>query len=87
VRKLNSLKPSSPQSSRPPEFGLGLFAIAISLITFALLLLVFAAVFALALVVPLWAAALISAGVVFAPCDGGSAGGSRRDVSREEPEA
>ena len=44
--------------------GLGLFAISVSLIVFALLLLVFTAVFALALVVPLWAASLISAGGV-----------------------
>jgi hypothetical protein len=44
--------------------GLGLFIISLTLITLALLLFVFAAVFALSLVVPLWAAALISGGVV-----------------------
>jgi len=41
--------------------GLGLFVISLSLILLALLLLVFAGVFALSLVVPLWAAALIAA--------------------------
>ena len=44
--------------------GLGLFAISLSLILLALLLLIFAGVFALSLVVPLWAATLIVAGVV-----------------------
>jgi len=42
--------------------GVGLFVISLTLVTFALLLVVFSAVFALSLVVPLWAAALISAG-------------------------
>jgi membrane protein implicated in regulation of membrane protease activity len=42
--------------------GLGLFVIALNLIITALLLLVFAGVFALSLVLPLWVAALISAG-------------------------
>lgn len=45
--------------------GLGLFVISLTLILLALLLFVFAAVFALSLVVPLWAAALIAgAGVL-----------------------
>lgn len=44
--------------------GLGLFVISLSLILLALLLLIFAGVFALSLVVPLWAATLIVAGVV-----------------------
>lgn len=44
--------------------GLGLFVISLSLILLALLLLIFAGVSALSLVVPLWAATLIVAGVV-----------------------
>ncbi len=44
--------------------GLGLFVISLSLILLAALLLIFAGVFALSLVVPLWAATLIVAGVV-----------------------
>ena len=44
--------------------GLGLFVVSLSLILLALLLLIFAGVFALSLVLPLWAATLIVAGVV-----------------------
>ncbi|MCF8548641.1 MAG: phage holin family protein [Pontimonas sp.] len=44
--------------------GLGLFVISLSLVLLALLLLIFAGVFALSLVLPLWAATLIVAGVV-----------------------
>lgn len=44
--------------------GLGLFVISLSLILLAALLLIFAGVFALSLVVPLWAATLIVAGIV-----------------------
>lgn len=44
--------------------GLGLFVISLTLILLALLLLIFAGVFALSLVLPLWAATLIVAGVV-----------------------
>jgi hypothetical protein len=44
--------------------GLGLFVISLSLILLAALLLIFAGVFALSLVVPLWVATLIVAGVV-----------------------
>jgi len=44
--------------------GLGPFVISLSLILLALLLLIFAGVFALSLVLPLWAATLIVAGVV-----------------------
>jgi len=43
---------------------LGLFVISLSLILLALLLLIFAGVFALSLVLPLWAATLIVAGIV-----------------------
>ena len=43
--------------------GLGLFVISLSLILLAPLLLIFAGVFALSLVLPLWAATLIVAGV------------------------
>ena len=44
--------------------GLGLFVISLSLILLAVLLLIFAGVFALSLVLPLWAATLVLAGVV-----------------------
>lgn len=44
--------------------GLGLFVISLSLILLTLLLLIFAGVFALSLVLPLWAATLIVAGFV-----------------------
>ena len=44
--------------------GLGLFVISLSLILLAVLLLIFAGVFALSLVLPLWAATLVVAGVV-----------------------
>ena len=43
--------------------GLGLFVISISLLLLALLLFIFAGVFAIALVLPVWAAALIVGGV------------------------
>ena len=44
--------------------GLGLFVISLSLILLAVLLLIFAGVFALSLVLPLWAATLVVAGAV-----------------------
>jgi hypothetical protein len=43
--------------------GLGLFVVSLSLLTLGLLLFIFAGVFALALVVPVWASALIVGGV------------------------
>jgi len=52
--ELELLKAEIVGKLKAAGIGLGLFAISVSLIVFALLLLVFTAVFALALVVPLW---------------------------------
>jgi hypothetical protein len=60
--ELELLKAELFAKLRATGIGVGLFVISLTLLTFALLLLVFSAVFALSLVVPLWAAALISAG-------------------------
>lgn len=62
--ELELLKAELVSKLKATGIALGLFTISISLIVLALLLLIFAAVFALSLVVPLWAAALISAGAV-----------------------
>jgi uncharacterized membrane protein YqjE len=62
--EIELLKAELAAKLKAAGIGIGLFAISVSLVIFALLLLVFAAVFALALVVPLWAAALISAAAV-----------------------
>ena len=62
--ELELLKAELVSKLKATGIALGLFTISISPIVLALLLLIFAAVFALSLVVPLWAAALISAGVV-----------------------
>jgi hypothetical protein len=62
--ELELLKVELVSKLKSVGIGLGLFIISLTLITLALLLFVFAAVFALSLVVPLWAAALISGGVV-----------------------
>lgn len=62
--------------------GIGLFIISLTLVLLALLLFIFAGVFALALVLPLWAAALISGGavlisaVVFAALGAGAMSGA-----------
>jgi hypothetical protein len=62
--ELDLLKAELVSKLKATGIGLGLFAISVSLIVLALLLVVLAGVFALALVLPLWAAALISAGGV-----------------------
>jgi hypothetical protein len=62
--ELELLKAELVSKLKATGIGLGLFAISISLIVLALLLLVLAGVFALSLVLPLWAAALIAAGGV-----------------------
>lgn len=62
--ELELLKAELVSKLKATGIGIGLFTISISLVVLAALLLVFAGVFALSLVVPLWAAALIVAGVV-----------------------
>lgn len=62
--ELELLKAELVSKLKAVGIGLGLFVISLSLILLALLLMVFAGVFALSLVVPLWAAALIGGGVV-----------------------
>ena len=62
--ELELLKAELVSKLKATGIGIGLFTISISLVLLAALLLVFAGVFALSLVVPLWAAALIVAGVV-----------------------
>ena len=60
--EIDQLRMELIQRLKGTGIGLGLFVIALNLIITALLLLVFAGVFALSLVLPLWVAALISAG-------------------------
>jgi hypothetical protein len=60
--EIDQLRMELLQRLKGTGIGLGLFVIALNLIVTALLLLIFAGVFALSLVLPLWAAALISAG-------------------------
>ena len=62
--ELELLKAEIVSKLKAVGIGLGLFIISLSLILLALLLMVFSGVFALSLVVPLWAAALIGAGIV-----------------------
>lgn len=62
--ELELLKAELVSKLKATGIGVGLFIISISLVLLASLLLVFAGVFALSLVVPLWAAALIVAGAV-----------------------
>jgi hypothetical protein len=62
--ELELLKAELVSKLKATGIGVGLFAISISLIVLALLLFIFAGVFALSLVVPLWAAALIVGAVV-----------------------
>lgn len=62
--ELELLKAELVSKLKATGIGLGLFAISISLIVLSLLLFVLAGVFALSLVLPLWAAALIAAGAV-----------------------
>lgn len=73
--------------------GLGLFVISISLLLLALLLFIFAGVFALGLVLPVWAAALIVGGVtllaaiVFAAAGAKTMAGSRAPTPSETIES
>ena len=60
--EIEQLRMELVQRLKGTGIGLGLFVVALNLIVFAVLLLVLAGVFALSLVVPLWAAALIVAG-------------------------
>jgi ABC-type transporter Mla maintaining outer membrane lipid asymmetry permease subunit MlaE len=62
--ELELLKAELVSKLKSIGIGLGLFVISLTLILLALLLFIFAAVFALSLVVPLWAAALIAGGGV-----------------------
>lgn len=62
--ELELLKAELVSKLKATGIGIGLFTISISLVVLAALLLVFAGVFALSLVVPLWAAALIVAAAV-----------------------
>lgn len=60
--EIEQLRMELIQRLKGTGIGLGLFVVALNLIVVAVLLLVLAGVFALSLVVPLWAAALIVAG-------------------------
>ncbi len=60
--EIEQLRMELVQKLKGTGIGLGLFVVAVNLIVTALLLLVFAGVFALSLVLPLWASALIIAG-------------------------
>ena len=62
--ELELLKAELVSKLKSIGIGLGLFVISLTLILLALLLFIFAAVFALSLVVPLWAATLIAGGGV-----------------------
>jgi uncharacterized integral membrane protein len=62
--ELELLKAELVAKLKATGIGLGLFVISISLIVLALLLFIFAGVFAVALVLPVWASALIVGGVV-----------------------
>jgi len=62
--EIEQLRMELIQRLKGTGIGLGLFVIALNLIITALLLLIFTGVFALSLVLPLWAAALIVAGVL-----------------------
>lgn len=73
--------------------GLGLFVVSISLLVLALLLFIFAGVFALALVLPVWASALILGGVtlvvaiVFAAVGAKTISGSSAPIPSETVES
>jgi hypothetical protein len=62
--ELELLKAELVSKLKATGIGIGLFAISISLIVLSLLLFVLAGIFALSLVLPLWASALIAAGAV-----------------------
>jgi len=60
--ELELLKSELAAKLKATGIAIGLFAVSLSLVMLTLLLLVFAGVFGLSLVLPLWAAALIVAG-------------------------
>lgn len=60
--EIEQLRMELIQRLKGTGIGLGLFVVALNLVLLALLLLVLAGVFALSLVLPLWAAALVVAG-------------------------
>jgi len=62
--EIEQLRMELVQKLKGTGIGLAMFVIALNLITTAVLLLIFAAVFALSLILPLWASALIVAGVL-----------------------
>jgi hypothetical protein len=57
--EMELLKTELVSKLKATGIGIGLFAVSLSLVLVALLLFIFAGVFALSLVVPLWAAALL----------------------------
>jgi hypothetical protein len=62
--ELELLKAELLQKLKATGVGIGLFIVSLNLLLLALLLFIFAGVFALALVLPVWASALIVGGVV-----------------------
>jgi len=81
--EMELLKAELVSKLKATGIGIGLFVISISLVLVALLLFIFAGVFALSLVVPLWAAALLGGGgvliaaVVVAAIGAGTIAGSK----------
>lgn len=62
--EIELLKAELLQKLKATGIGIGLFIVSLNLLLLALLLFIFAGVFALALVLPVWASALIVGGVV-----------------------
>jgi hypothetical protein len=62
--ELELLKAELLQKLKATGIGIGLFIVSLNLLLLAILLFIFAGVFALALVLPVWASALIIGGVV-----------------------
>jgi hypothetical protein len=60
--EIEQLRMELVQKLKGTGIGLGLFILALNFISLAIMLIIFAGVFALSLVMPLWAAALIVAG-------------------------
>jgi small-conductance mechanosensitive channel len=83
--ELELLKAELVSKLKALGIGLGLFVISLSLILLALLLFIFAAVFALSLVVPLWAAALIAGGGVLLVAIGFAAAGAASMAGTKSP--
>jgi uncharacterized membrane protein YqjE len=74
------------QKGKRAGIGIGMFSVAGLLAHFGLATLIATAVIALDLVLPLWAAALIVAGVLFV-CALGAALGGRREIQQATPPA